>query len=83
MKATILDLRRRMSEIFKALDRNETVTILHRGRRKGILYPAGSAERKSLRIAESAAFGMWKNRRDLRNVDAAVRRARKGRLHAL
>ena len=83
MKATILDLRRRMGEILKALDRNETVTILHRGRRKGILYPAGSAGRKRLRIAESAAFGMWKNRRDLKDVDAAVRRARKGRVHDL
>jgi hypothetical protein len=83
MKATILDLRRRMGEILKALDRNETVTILHRGRQKGILYPARNPGRKKLRIAESAAFGMWKNRRDLKDVDAAVRRARKERVHDL
>ncbi len=83
MKATILDLRRRMGEILKALDRNEPVTILHRGRQKGVLYPARSAGQKTLRIAESAAFGMWKDRRDLKDVDAAARRIRKGRIHDL
>ena len=36
MKASILDLRRRMSEVLKALERNEDVTILYRGKKKGI-----------------------------------------------
>jgi len=79
----MLDLRRRLGEILKALDLNEPVTILHRGRQRGILYPARGAERKKLRIADSAAFGMWKDRRDLKDVDAAVRRTRKGRMRDL
>lgn len=37
MKATIVDLRYRMNDVLKALDRNEDVTILHRGRRRGVI----------------------------------------------
>lgn len=83
MKASVLDLRRRMKEVLKALDRNEAVTILYRGRRKGVLYPAGSSHGRKCSVQKHAAFGMWKNRRDLRHVEAAVRRMRKGRGHAV
>jgi len=79
MRASILDLRRRMSEILKALDRNESVTILHRGRERGILHPLRARSRKGLSLIKHEAFGMWKDRRDLQDVPAAVRRMRKGR----
>lgn len=83
MKATMLDIRRRMSEILKALDRNEPVTLLHRGKRKGVLYPSSAERRERPSAATCEAFGIWRGRRDLRNVEAAVRRMRKGRVHAL
>jgi len=59
MKASILDLRRRMSEVLRALENNEPVTILHRGREKGVIYPAvrpGS----TVPVAEHPAFGCGK-----------------------
>jgi hypothetical protein len=37
MKATIVDLRYRMKEVLKALDRNEDVSILYHGKTKGVL----------------------------------------------
>ena len=37
MKASVVDLRYRMNEILKALDRNEDVSILCRGKLKGVL----------------------------------------------
>ncbi len=37
MQATIVDLRYHMNEVLKALDRNEDVDILYRGKRKGVL----------------------------------------------
>ena len=40
MKASILDLRRRMKDILLALDRNESVTIFYRGKEKAILSPS-------------------------------------------
>lgn len=44
MKATIVDLRYRMKDILKALERKERVTILYHGREKGTIIPAGSAK---------------------------------------
>ena len=39
MIASMLDLKRRMRDIFRALDRNESVTIFYRGKEKAILSP--------------------------------------------
>ncbi len=37
MQATIVDLRYRMNDVLKALDRNEDVEILCRGKKMGVL----------------------------------------------
>ena len=37
MKASILDLRYKMNDVLKALDRNEKVEVLYHGKLKGIL----------------------------------------------
>ncbi|MBI2192911.1 MAG: hypothetical protein HYU36_13105 [Planctomycetes bacterium] len=39
MKASFLDLRRRMREVLRALERNESVTILYHGKEKAVLHP--------------------------------------------
>ena len=87
MKATVVDLRRRTAEIIKALDRNECVTILYRGKPKGIIYPAKEdSKRRRMRASEHPAFGMWKDREDMKDPTAWVREirsARRRRLHAL
>ena len=82
MKASILDLRRRMGEVLKSLERNEPVSILHRGKEKGVIYPAAARDNRTS-VEEHPAFGMWKDRDDLDDVDQAVRTLRKGRGHAL
>ncbi|MBW2594178.1 MAG: type II toxin-antitoxin system Phd/YefM family antitoxin [Deltaproteobacteria bacterium] len=56
MKATVVDLRYKMNDVLKALDRNENVTILYRGKVKGILIP--SVQKKDLKISEHPFFGM-------------------------
>ncbi len=78
MKATILDLRRRMREVLLALDRNESVTIYYRGKKKAVLSPCRQLSGKSVKDHE--AFGMWQDREDTADVDAFVRDLRKGRL---
>jgi hypothetical protein len=40
MKASIVDLRYKTTDILKALDRNESVTVLYHGKVKGIIKPA-------------------------------------------
>ena len=82
MKASILDLRRKMSKVLRALEDNEPVTILHRGKEKGVIYPTPQRN-NTLSVAQHPAFGMWKDRDDLRDVARAVRSLRKGRGHAV
>ena len=79
MKATILDLRRRMSEVLKALDRNEKVKILYRGREKAVLTPIGGNPEERPAVACHPAFGIWQNRDDMNDVDTYVRGLRDGR----
>ncbi len=74
MKATVLDLRRRTKEIIEALDRGESVTITYRGREKGTSVPKQKRKRRS--IAEFAFCGMWKDREDMKDVHAYLRRLR-------
>ena len=85
MQATILDLRRRMPEVLRALDRHERVTILYRGKERAVLVPSGEkpARKGRKRATDHAAFGMWADRRDLAGVAEHVRILRRGRVHAL
>jgi len=79
MYASVLDFRRRMKDILQALDKNETVTILYRGKKKGMILPAGLERHKTKSISNHPAFGMWKDREDLSDVRAVMRKLRAGR----
>ncbi len=57
MKATVVDLRYKMNDVLKALDRKEKVTVLYRGKIKGFLIPAESSQ-KNMKISEHPFFGM-------------------------
>ena len=81
MKASVVDLRYRMKDVLKALDRGETVTVLYRGKEKARLTPVAGEKKTSL--VSHAAFGMWKDRADLKNVPAYVRQVRRGRFDDL
>jgi len=56
MKATIVDLRYRMKDVLKALDRNEDVSILYHGKTKGVLTACRPQPRG--KVAEHPFFGM-------------------------
>lgn len=56
MEASIVDLRYKTSDILKALDRNESVTVLYHGKVKGIIKPA--REKSALKVTEHPFFGM-------------------------
>jgi len=59
MKATVVDLRYKMNDILKALDRNEKVTVLYRGKIKGVLVPA--AQNKDMSMTDHPFFGMYQD----------------------
>jgi antitoxin (DNA-binding transcriptional repressor) of toxin-antitoxin stability system len=93
MKATVLDLRRRMPEVLRALDRHERVTILYRGQERAVLIPANAAgtgteeqagkNKITPQTTEHPAFGMWAKHSESEDVPAYVRSIRKSRHHAL
>jgi hypothetical protein len=83
MNASVLDFRRRMKDILQALDKNETVTILYRGKKKGMIFPAGLESHKTKSIAAHPAFGLWKDRKDLKDVGTVMRKLRERRRSAV
>lgn len=78
MKSTVLDLRRNLRKILEAIERNETVTLSKRGREIASIVPKKGAKSASC-IRDLPAFGIWKDRADMKNPSEYVRRIRKGR----
>jgi prevent-host-death family protein len=78
MKATFLDLRRRPGRILEAIERQEEVTLSRRGREVALIVPKGE-DKRPFDVMETAAFGLWKDRRDMKDPSAYIRKMRKGR----
>ena len=72
MKASVVDLRYRMKDVLKALDRNEDVSILYRGKTKGVI--TAEVNRTQKPVAEHPFFGMRSG--DERNVEAVMEQLR-------
>jgi len=84
MKASFINLRKKSAEIIRALERNERVTIFHRGRARAVMEPLPPEERQPIASAiDHASFGVWRDRADLDDVAATVREMRKGRVSGL
>lgn len=88
MKASIVDLRYHMKDVLRAIDRGETVTVLYRGKEKATLVPidgspANGEPKKPFRSIDSPFFGMWKDREDMKDPVAWVRKIRRSRIRDL
>jgi antitoxin (DNA-binding transcriptional repressor) of toxin-antitoxin stability system len=84
MNATIVDLRYRMKDVLRAIDRGETVTVLYRGKAKASLMPisppSGASAKGSPKTTEQPFFGLWSDRDDLTDPASWVRRVREPRV---
>ena len=60
MQASVVDLRYKMNDVLKALERNEKVSVLYRGKVKGVLVPSSTVSKgdKKKKISEHPFFGM-------------------------
>jgi prevent-host-death family protein len=74
MEARIVDLRYRMKDVLRALERGETVTVLHRGKPKARIVPIDDDKR--VKAEDMEAFGMWKDREDMKDPAEWVRKIR-------
>ena len=79
MEASVLDLRKRMREVLMAIDRHETVTLTHRGKRRAMIVPWAKTKKKKVKVADLAAFGMWSDRPETADPVAYVEGIRKPR----
>lgn len=59
MKASIIDLRYKMKDVLKALDRKEEVKILYHGKIKGVIVPVNDKQLK--KVKDHVFFGMKKD----------------------
>jgi antitoxin (DNA-binding transcriptional repressor) of toxin-antitoxin stability system len=77
MNATIVDLRYNMKHVLRAIDRGETVTVLYRGKERAKLTPiAPAAGRRAPKTKDQPLFGLWKDRKDIGDPAAYIRRLR-------
>ncbi|MBF8287263.1 MAG: Antitoxin [Candidatus Rokubacteria bacterium] len=63
--ATAKDLRQRTSALLDSVRRGQEVVITYRGKRIAVLAPLERIANKEL---TPTAFGMWRRRRDMRDV---------------
>jgi antitoxin (DNA-binding transcriptional repressor) of toxin-antitoxin stability system len=80
MNASIVDLRYRMRDVLRAIDRGETVTVLYRGKAKAKLMPvavaSGASSPGTPRTEDQPFFGLWKDRDDLADPASYIRNLR-------
>ena len=63
--ATAKDLRRKTSELLDDVRRGREVVITHRGKQIAVLAPLDRVTHSEL---TPTAFGMWRRRKDVRDV---------------
>ena len=78
MQATIVNLRYKMNQVLKALERNETVSVLYRGKLKGVLSPA--TRTSAAKVTGHRFFGC---RKDAQSVQEVMEQMRGGRHRGL
>jgi len=76
MKATAKDLRFQSRELLNTVNRGEEVVITYRGKPCAKLVPYQNEGKKN---KEDELFGIWKDHKDIQNIDEYVRNLRKGR----
>ena len=82
MQATMLDFRKRMSEIQGAISRRERVTVTSHGRPWAVIIAYEDAKPDVPSARDCAAAGMWADREDLASPTDYVRNLRARRRFA-
>ncbi|MGE4169767.1 MAG: type II toxin-antitoxin system Phd/YefM family antitoxin [Candidatus Margulisiibacteriota bacterium] len=78
MQASVVELRTKMKDITRALERHETVTILSHGKPIGQLEPfSGSVQKTNQKVASHSYFGSLAQTTD--SVEAIMDRLRGSR----
>jgi len=79
MEASIVELRYKMKDILRALDRNETVKVLYHGKERALIIPPRKRAKKRVKMQDHPFVGMWADDKEKEDVAAYVRKLREGR----
>jgi prevent-host-death family protein len=79
MQSTAKELRFHTKEILNSVHRGEEVIITFRGKPYAKIVPL--KESKKDKDSKKELFGIWRNRKDIRDVNEYVRNLRRGRSH--
>ncbi len=78
MKISVTDLRRHMRKVWQALERNENVCIVSRGKLKGVIKPVD--DKRRIKVQDHPFFNMLKSPE---TVEQQMNRLRGGRYRDL
>ena len=82
MNASVVDLRRKMKEVLRALKRNERVQILYHGKVAGVIMPAKKRSKK-IKIEDHPFFGLNREAYKNKSVERIMDELRGGRYRDL
>jgi prevent-host-death family protein len=78
MEITTKQLRIQPGRIISQVNNGQEITITYRGKACAKIIPI-SAKQSITEETDNDLFGMWKDRKDMENVEQYVRSMRKGR----
>ena len=79
MNASVRELRASTKSLLSAVGRGDTVVITYRGKPCARLLPLEEAHSGKGELGDDSIFGIWKDNKAVADVDAYVRKVRKGR----
>ena len=79
MEVTIKQLRMQPGRIISQIDSVQEITITYRGKSRAKIVPITGKKDIDLQESENELFGIWKDRKDIENVEEYVRNLRRGR----
>jgi len=79
MEVSTKQLRIQPGKIITQVNKGLNVIITYRGKACAKIIPLKEREIANIEDTEDELFGIWKNRKDLENVEKIIRNMRKGR----
>ena len=79
MVITTKQLKVQPGKIISQVYNGQEVTVTYRGKPRAKIVPIVSKKNIDLEESEEALFGIWKNRKDIKDVEQYIRNMRAGR----
>ena len=79
MKITTKQLRMAPGRIISQVNNGQEIIVTYRGKPSAKIVPIAERQNSNLEETGNELFGIWKNRKDIKDVEQYIRKIRKGR----